>query len=135
MEECKFCGDSVGRVGNSFCSNKCQHLHGWGLRKKQFESDGFWQGVKNDTSLNRFNKRYLLDVRGHCCEICGQTSWMGKVIPLILDHVNGNSDDHSLANLRLVCGNCDMQLPTYKSRNRGRGRAWRRFRYADGKSY
>jgi hypothetical protein len=34
-----------------------------------------------------------------------------------------------------VCPNCDSQHPTFKSRNRGNGRAWRRQRYADGKSY
>lgn len=34
-----------------------------------------------------------------------------------------------------ICPNCDSQLPTFKARNRGKGRAWRRQRYADGKSY
>ena len=38
-------------------------------------------------------------------------------------------------NLRLVCPNCDSQLPTYKSRNRGSGRHSRRQRYRDGQSY
>jgi len=56
-------------------------------------------------------------------------------MPLVLDHINGNSDDWTLVNLRLVCGNCDMQLPTFKSLNRGKGRAWRRKRYAAGESY
>lgn len=56
-------------------------------------------------------------------------------MPLIVDHINGNPEDDRLENLRLVCGNCDMQLPTYKSRNLGNGRAWRRQRYAEGKSY
>ena len=50
--------------------------------------------------------------------ICGQTEWMGKPIPLVLDHIDGNSDNFKLTNLRLVCGNCDMQLPTYKSKNK-----------------
>ena len=49
--------------------------------------------------------------------------------------MNGDSENCALDNLRLVCGNCDMQLPTYKSKNRGKGRAWRRRRYAEGKSY
>jgi len=40
-----------------------------------------------------------------------------------------------LKNLRLVCGNCDMLLPTYKSKNKGNGRHNRRKRYAEGKSY
>lgn len=80
-------------------------------------------------------KRYLIETRGLTCEVCEGTEWMGRPMPLVLDHVNGNAADWRVSNLRLVCGNCDMQLPTYKSRNRGKGRAWRRKRYADGKSY
>ncbi len=36
---------------------------------------------------------------------------------------------------RLVGPNRDPQLPTYKSRNRGRGRHFRRVRYENGQSY
>jgi len=57
------------------------------------------------------------------------TEWLNQSIPLILDHINGNSDDSSLENTRLVCGNCEMQLPTYKSKNRGKGRKCRRSLY------
>jgi len=53
----------------------------------------------------------------------------------VLDHIDGDSGHNARSNLRLICPNCDSQLPTYKSRNKGRGRAWRRKRYADGKSY
>src|SRR5699024_4240594 len=31
---------------------------------------------------------------------------------LILDHINGNNKDDRLENLRWVCPNCNMQLPT-----------------------
>lgn len=44
--------------------------------------------------------------------------WMNQPIPLILYHINGRASDDRLENLRLVCGNCDMQLPTYKSKNK-----------------
>ena len=53
----------------------------------------------------------------------------------ILDHVDGDASNNRRENLRLVCPNCDSQLPTFKARNRGNGQAWRRQRYADGKSY
>jgi hypothetical protein len=60
---------------------------------------------------------------------------MEKPIGLILDHIDGDHANNSIENLRLVCGNCDMQLPTYKSKNRGKGRAFRRERYAKEMSY
>jgi hypothetical protein len=80
-------------------------------------------------------KRRILLERGNTCEICGNTEWMDKPIPLVLDHIDGNSSNNTKENLRLVCGNCDMQLPTYKSKNKGNGRAFRRQRYSGGKSY
>src|SRR6266540_5330922 len=42
---------------------------------------------------------------------------------------------HSLDNLRLICPNCHAQTETYKAKNMGRGRHYRRERYAKGKSY
>lgn len=48
--------------------------------------------------------------------------WNGKSLPLILDHENGNNRDNSPTNLRLICPNCDAQLPTRGGANRGRVR-------------
>jgi 5-methylcytosine-specific restriction endonuclease McrA len=56
-------------------------------------------------------------------------------MPLVLDHIDGNSDNWDLKNLRMICCNCDALTPTYKNRNRGNGRFLRRIRYREGKSY
>lgn len=47
-------------------------------------------------------------------------SWLGKPLPLILDHINGNRLDNSPKNLRYLCPNCDSQLSTRGGKNRGR---------------
>ncbi len=52
------------------------------------------------------------------CYICGLTKWQGKPIVMRLDHINGMPNDHRLENLRMVCPNCDSQLPTFCGRNK-----------------
>ena len=64
----------------------------------------------------RIIKNNLIQHRCAVCEI--GPVWMGKPMPLILDHINGEHNDNRLTNLRFVCSNCDSQLDTYKSRNR-----------------
>lgn len=51
------------------------------------------------------------------CSICGQEPiWKDKPLTLILDHINGINNDNRLENLRWVCPNCNMQLPTTNRR-------------------
>lgn len=53
------------------------------------------------------------------CELCGQgEAWRGRVMALILDHVNGVSDDNRLENLRIVCPNCAATFDTHCARKR-----------------
>ena len=43
--------------------------------------------------------------------------------PEIIDHIDGDASNNMPDNFRLVCPNCDSQLPTFKARNTGNGRA------------
>lgn len=76
--------------------------------------------VENSTyARHHIKKRVIQDEKiEYVCGCCGiGPEWNGKPMPLILDHINGISNDHRLENLRFVCSNCDSQLETYKSRN------------------
>lgn len=61
--------------------------------------------------------------------------WLDLPLAMVIDDIDANPSNNVRANLRLICPNCDSQLPTYKSRNRGNGRHYRRQRYADGQSF
>lgn len=58
------------------------------------------------------------DLKNHCI-LCGMTNWCGKPIVMHMDHINGDDEDHSLGNLRMVCPNCHSTTPTYKTPRRG----------------
>lgn len=94
-----------------FCNNnKCQHEYN---RKRAIDL-----GIAGIGST----KRYLSDTRGYKCEECGISEWNNKPIILDLDHKNGNANDNSLENVRLLCPNCHSQTDTYKVKNKGNGR-------------
>ena len=81
------------------------------------------------------NKLFEAGIKQKVCECCGLAKWMGNDMPLELNHINGNSRDHLLVNLEILCPNCHAQTDTYKNKNYGNGRFSRREKYANGKSF
>jgi len=125
--KCLNCGVNIS--SDKYCSRRCQAEYLWNESVKYMKEKGCFYGCEAEVTLRRKYKKYLKEVRDIKCEICGTTTWMSKEIPLILDHIDGNADNWNLDNLRLVCGNCNMQLPTFTGRNRGKGRKSRRVFY------
>ena len=135
MKQCRSCGTELVRYHQKvFCSLACQQEL---ARREKIE---LWltAGVATTISGNRrhYVRIYLYDAQQGRCAICdAPATWQGQPLAFVLDHIDGDATNNHRENLRLVCPNCDSQLPTFKSRNRGNGRAWRKQRYADGKSY
>ena len=79
--------DQVMVKGSKYCR---------GRLKKRLLQEGF---LKNQCSLCKLGPK-----------------WEGKKLVLVLDHINGESDDHRLVNLRLLCPNCNSQQKTFAGR-------------------
>lgn len=63
-------------------------------------------------------KRILEDnIKPHKCENCTLTEWLNEPIPLEIHHVNGNSRDHRIENLQLLCPNCHHLTDNFRGRN------------------
>jgi HNH endonuclease len=134
MRSCLACGNPLlKRSQKVYCSNTCQASARREAKTKRWLETG---EVLLGSYQDHYVRRYLADAQSGCCAICGgDTTWQDLPLALVLDHIDGDPTNNCRENLRLVCPNCDSQLPTYKSRNRGNGRHFRRERYANGQSY
>ena len=113
LPNCLLCGKKVKYYVSKFCCAECCIEYKWKEKIKKAEETGYVVSVSPEIA-----KSLLLKMREHKCEICGEIEWMGSKIPLVMDHINGNNKDWRLDNLRLICGNCDRQQPTFGSKNR-----------------
>lgn len=71
--------------------------------------------IENSTATQKVLRSWYLKGRytEYKCSICGlEPFWNNQELTLILDHINGINNDDRLENLRWVCPNCNMQLPT-----------------------
>lgn len=100
---CEKCGRNF-RPDNKNPRCKNCRVHG---RDKQFD----------ELTNNGTRKKRLIAEGGHRCEVCKLSEWMGQPIPLEADHIDGNHQNTSRSNFRLICPNCHAQTPTYKGKN------------------
>ena len=57
-------------------------------------------------------------LKQHRCEKCQGTEWHGALMPICLNHINGNNRDYRFDNLEILCPNCHALTPTFAGRNK-----------------
>lgn len=113
---CFVCGNLKSSVYNKYCDS-CISIKVY--KRKSVD--------EYTTSTGRRNS--LISKRGHICERCKTSQWMGDKVPLQVHHIDGNSDNNSEENLLLLCANCHMQTPNYSGKNIGNASNSKRSRY------
>jgi hypothetical protein len=73
------------------------------------------QSIQSFRLKKRLIKEKLLDP---ACSFCFNREWLGKPIPLELDHIDGDNQNNNIQNLRLLCPNCHALTPTYRGKNK-----------------
>lgn len=108
LKPCKGCGKEI---FSTFCSNVCEREYRW----KTVTIPKILRGEGSFYSL----RMYHIRTNGNVCVICGNKG-IHNGIPLIMqcDHIDGNPDNNTLENTRMLCPNCHSQTPTYKGGNK-----------------
>lgn len=130
--KCLWCGKKNRRSTNKYCSNKCQQDY------KYYIWINKWRvGLIKPKGRTSQIRRFLFWKYNSKCSKCGWgiVNIYSKSIPLEVEHIDGNHTHNQEDNLDLLCPNCHSLTPTYRALNLGNGRAKRRKRYKEGKSY
>lgn len=113
------------------CTTRTTKSHCKSCRKQQqildwLAGDMSASWVQTTREPKPFVKKYLKEVRGDRCEVCGfdEKSEDGRSI-IQMDHVDGDYTNNALSNLKLLCPNHHAMTSTYGSRNANGGRRYR----------
>lgn len=131
-KNCKWCSVEIGKVPNSYCSQKCYQNYSF---MNNF-LDWYYNIYIPKTAHTELFKKFLETIYGYKCSFCGISTHEGERIVLQLEHIDGDHLNNKKENICLLCPNCHSQTDTYKGKNVGKGtRIKRNERYRLGKSY
>jgi hypothetical protein len=78
-----------------------------------------WKSKRDyDTAHIWSIKKWIKEERGNKCEECGITEWMGKPISMEVDHIDGDTTNNDISNLKVLCPNCHSLTPTWRRRKK-----------------
>jgi hypothetical protein len=93
---------------------------GKGIKKttKSIPLSDILEGLHPDYQTFKLKNRLFKEsIKSNKCELCGIDKWMGESLKCELDHIDGDSRNHDILNLRILCPNCHSQTETFRAKN------------------
>ena len=120
MNKCGLCEETV-----HYSSSHCKDC--WGYVKRELRIAEWYAGIDSGGNSRRLSpaiRTHLLEQVNYECEECGfdKNHPVDNSSILEIDHIDGNGENHSPTNLKVLCPNCHALTPTYRARNKGKGR-------------
>ena len=135
IKKCKYCSKEFTNDKSEYCSSNCKFLKTVDDKYKIY-IDRWINGLEigGDTlgygKVSNRVKRYLFEKFNNKCSLCGwsKVNPITNTIPLEVEHIDGNCQNHSFNNLTLLCPNCHS-LTSGHSTSKGNGRRYYREKY------
>ncbi len=123
MNNCLNCNSLLEKNYKKYCSNKCQKEYEYKRFIEKWKS-GKITGMRGKYQISMHLRRYLFNKYNNKCSRCGwsEVNPYTKMIPLEIEHMDGNFENNSEDNLILLCPNCHSLTSTYKGANINYGR-------------
>lgn len=124
--QCFYCQSSLSKTQKKYCSKECLRDYRYHANIALWKKGSLTGGSPGKVAP--YVRRYLIEARGESCEQCAWNTrhTITDKVPLEVHHINRH-DDHSEANLQLLCPNCHSLTLSFRGLNRGKGRKYRRF--------
>lgn len=122
LKHCVNCGNEISWRTKYFCNKLCESQYHKNIVFKKIE----YNEQVNEKQL----KKYLIEKYSEKCMECNWAKRhpITKKIPIQLEHIDGNSDNNTISNCKLLCPNCHSLTPTYGALNKGNGRSIRKIK-------
>ena len=94
---------------------------------KKISLDEILKGKYPDYGSNDLRRRLIKNgLKEEKCEVCGIIEWNNDKISFHLHHIDGDSTNHKLENLKILCPNCHSQTDTFGSKNNRKEKTYNR---------